>query len=60
VLPPTSPSPVPAFVAVATTAEQAKGGGFIVVILRRPFEGGFLMPPALRVEHHDSGFSAIC
>ena len=29
----------------------SKGGGSIVVMVRRPLGGGFMMPPALRVEH---------
>ena len=28
------------------------GGGSVVLMRRRPLGGGFLMPPALRVERH--------
>jgi len=34
------------------TFPRSKGGGSSVVMLRRPLEGGFLMPPALRLERH--------
>lgn len=33
----------------------SKGGGSVVLMLRRSLGGGFLMPPTLRIEHQCTG-----